>query len=298
MMLTHLIHIIKRTYCQIMNVWAWLKTKMSDYKKKKSDEEEDKTPRYYYDKMIQEFKDMDGDDENKWEEVITKDRRKLDKEIAKTKTIDNFPRSYVDNPLRHRYHIIGTTLNLLLDVSTKYVGNNTWIKTERNKNLTYASRDNMAVIVSSIKMFNTIVTVVPAHALQYMSFEEITKYHLLNPMIYIDKRPMRKLYPTLSKMNQEAKIYTISANTQEYYIIISSIAMLINVQMKIEGRNRLCTIGIIMHIEQQNEVIWSGSLVTVGQSAYIISSVTEIDNGINIIIAWGISSHDINAIIE
>lgn len=291
MMKTRLIQIIEMVVNQLVNiirkVFSWFNNKTWTQGTQYDASTE-------FDRMVDEFMLADEDIyDNKWHEVADMSHVKKNRGEMNTKTDDDKP-----TMKPHRYHIKNDTISVRLDTTTKIMSKCLWIKTQKNDALTYMTLNDQAVVMAKIKMLNKLVTVVPTHALQGMGLNELRNYWMLNPMIHASIKVYKLTELPVLQQNAKMFISTVDVNLRDYYIIQTQPIQLINAIIKTKNRYKKATIGAILHVDKQHSVIWSGSLIECSGNALVVSSITEREDGLVILVAWTVAGHDMVGTVE
>lgn len=125
--------------------------------------------------------------------------------------------------------------------------------------------------------------------------EERDKIYAINPMLHINSKVKNKYYPTLKNNNEEIYIKTKHVDTLEDYIVTSTATTTINVQYNRNGKIKIGTVGIIAIIDEELPMIWSGSIVEMSKTIFVVGAVTRFEGKSMIkIIAYTVSTHDVS----
>jgi hypothetical protein len=265
------------------------------YRKTKRETEKPGDVKEEFDRMIDEIMWYDKLNNLDWEEVVND--KKEEKQIRKGKTKGRAENDQALYRPPHNYHLDGNDIKVKIDIKTKMVPQCIWMRTVRNKRLTYLTLDNKAVLMTKVTMFSKELTLVPTHALEGLSMDELDKYHMLNPMIHATTKLYKIMRLPIVRINSRAYIHTLDVNLHDNYVIETTVVRPIDVITLFKGKQVKGTIGVILHVEKQANVIWSGSLVDTENTPMIVSSITEKESGLIIIVAWTVCHHDIHAYI-
>lgn len=154
----------------------------------------------------------------------------------------------------------------------------TWQKVETNKMLKLVVDENRAGLIPTIRVWNTSTKVAIPHILSNLGLEEIEKYMDINPNLYLSVKFNKENAKTINNIvinDTETTIYTKSAITLKDYILLTAVSDVIKVPVLMQGRYRYIIAFCIIHIHQQEKMIWSGSLVKVGNVMFLITMSTD-----------------------
>lgn len=289
----HFNQIIKNMVKQMQKWFAKVKNWILR-KRKRHEENNDYNPETELDRMFDEFLTNKEKKVGRWVEF--EERKKKGRKMDKTYTSSELAKE--KQMSIHRYHIIKGDLFLKLDSSSNAVCNNSWIKTTTNSSLSYLTVGDKAVVMAKINLFSKRLTLIPTHALTGMDLQNLSTYYMLNPMVHSTVKVYKMIEVPVFEEKQKVTIATIDVNLHDYYIITTEILQPINTILAYKGKYKKATIGCIIHVDKQHDAIWSGSLVNARNGMLIISSVTEKQNGLLILVAWTIAAHDIHAYIQ
>jgi hypothetical protein len=228
-------------------------------------------------------------------EEMIKNRMPLNKKRTKEKEIVE---EEEEKPMQHMYYVKNNKLILSINYWVDEIKNNQTYPIKDTGQLEIVINDNTACLMFKVSVLGVKMEIAPSHISSGLGHDKLEKMEQINPMVLCTKRKkkLNRVYQT--KANADVSIITITSDLNIKTMIMTKIFQKLDVMLKVKGKPKPATIGIILHIVTDINYIWSGSVVTDDKGCvFVVSSVTKHRDGFNIIVAWAVFEHDIIAVI-
>lgn len=154
------------------------------------------------------------------------------------------------------------------------VGNMSMITIEENKTLTIVRKDNMIGAITVIKFLGKVYMVTCNHVLQMLDTKEVMKYSSLNEHVQVNTTIINNVsFRWVIPYNSKVTWYTYDYKNGTHVYVETTVTKPIPTLVKINGRDRVTTVGIIVSMSNEHKLVMSGTVMIVEEKPFIVTYV-------------------------
>lgn len=174
------------------------------------------------------------------------------------------------------------------------------ITLESNKYCNIIMKDSLIGCMSTVKLFGKTYNVTCNHAMSLLDLAEIAQYNQLNPHIVINGKITTNQTPVwVVKEKSMIGWYTKEITANKYVYIELEVQRSIDLVIKVNGRQKVGTLAIVVSIQYSPQYVYSGTLMLVGNKPYIVTYTNNNEEAaVTHIVALACIKHDYEIIVN
>lgn len=211
-------------------------------------------------------------------------------------TLEEMMNDAKKNSIYHSTKDKNSKMTIIINNERTQVCSTTWLYVEADESIEFITSENKHAAIVKCKIENMTYKIICNHVSTLLDFDELATYRPINPMLLIRTNKTISNNAFIWLLSPKAKItwYTKNLTQMRTIYIESEPSYIVNGYIRVQGRDRLVSLAIVVSISVEEDYVYSGTIMFASGRPYIVTYTVITKNDIMNIVAIAPIPHEIN----